>query len=353
VTPFRRHLVGLPLQRSLFSRIDRLPELLGLAGVLPADRLRAWLSDDGHLYLERRDIQALDTALEQRLTPALIDELCRSLAAACDALEQTTACGARLASKAEAPEARALLALLGDRVATLIPYGLLSKFVPDTVYRVLVRREGVDIPLDPRRSPGAALTLEMHALYLACCDRELPPARLLREWPAVPAGIAAVLQAFCAAHAGFGPLRWEAPGFEDPHYTLAMLAATFGDDDGSGGRLPSAPTIGPCEIRLSAPESPLRRALAAWLDFLERETWYVRRAFYVAIVPLLRRLAALEGIGAEDLLFLEIAELTSPMALENHRGPAQARRARYFEQTSYLSENGITRDRLRALLAAA
>lgn len=348
MTPFRRYLVGLPLQRSLFSRIDRLPEILGVTGVLPADRVRTWLDDDGHLYLDRKDIEVLAAGLEERLTPALADEMCRSLGATCCALEEAIACCARLASSATAPEARLLLAELGDRVAALIPYGLLSKFVPDALYRVLIRQEGDTVPPIPRSSPGAALTLDAYSLYLTCCALELPPARLLAEWPLVPGAIAAELRAFCVAHAGFGPLRWEAPGFEDPRYALGVLAATFADDDAIPGRLPCTPATAGVEGPRSAPESPLRRTLAAWLEFLERETWYVRRAFYVGMAPLLHRVASLEGVCADDLLFLEFAELNSVTA---HLGRMQARRAKYLEQTEYLSENGITRDRLRAVLA--
>jgi len=90
--------------------------------------------------------------------------------------------------------------------------------------------------------------------------------------------------------------------------------------------------------------------LAFWLEFLERETWYVRRAFYVGIVPLLRRLAAdYQGrlLRPEDLLFLEIQELTG------HGGePAvvHVRRQRYLADPVYLTRQGIEPGRLTAIL---
>ena len=96
----------------------------------------------------------------------------------------------------------------------------------------------------------------------------------------------------------------------------------------------------------------LRRVLGFWLDFLERETWYVRRAFYVGMIPLLQQLAAgyrkkIPAFQPSDLLFLDIRELTAGIA-----DPAviHTRRHRYMENTDYLSLHGVDPSRLATML---
>ncbi len=99
----------------------------------------------------------------------------------------------------------------------------------------------------------------------------------------------------------------------------------------------------------------LRRVLGFWLDFLERETWYARRAFYVGMIPLLRQLATgyLEKIPKcqlTDLLFLDIRELVAGIA-----DPAviHTRRRRYMENTEYLSLHGVDSSRLATMLGSS
>jgi hypothetical protein len=99
----------------------------------------------------------------------------------------------------------------------------------------------------------------------------------------------------------------------------------------------------------------LRRLLAFWLDFLERETWYVRRAFYVGMIPLLRQLAAeyrrqIPTLQLGDLLFLDIRELIAetidPAVIE-------MRRRRYMENSEYLSLHGIEPSRLATMVGGS
>jgi len=96
----------------------------------------------------------------------------------------------------------------------------------------------------------------------------------------------------------------------------------------------------------------LRRALGFWLDFLERETWYVRRAFFVGMVPLLQQMTAeyrekIPSFQPSDLLFLDFRELTAGIA-----DPAaiHARRDRYMGNTDYLSVHGVDSNRLVSML---
>ena len=90
----------------------------------------------------------------------------------------------------------------------------------------------------------------------------------------------------------------------------------------------------------------------SWREFLERETWYLRRAFYVGVLPLLLRLVPVylgrdRQMVKEDILFFELAELTT---VRPDARRARARRTEYLSNHDYLSQNGISTDRLGAIL---
>lgn len=355
MTPYRRHLVGLPLQRSLFSGIDRAPEAICLTGVLADDRFKAWLDDDGDLFLDRSDVELLVAALPERLTPAFLADMERSLAAACSAVLEAAERARTHAPRADEMQARALLGDLGAQLAALIPFGILSKFVPDVLYGALASAGDDSGPPVPLESPGAALTKALAALHIEFAARGFSPERLLAEWPDVPPEVADVAQVFCGAHVGFGPLPWEAPGYEEPRFVLGVLETTFADDDPTDVlRRLTRPTSPPTAAPEGSDIAALRSTLAAWLEFLEHETWYVRRAFYVGLVPLLRRLVPAyqrggSGRAPEDLLFLELHELTTAGDFAH----APARRARYLAQADYLSKHGVTADHITKILEAA
>ena len=359
MTPYRRHLIGLPLQRSAFSTIDRAPALIGMTGVLPGDRLGVWLDDDGDLYLDRASIDRLAAALSVSLSPAFLEAMDRSLVASCVALEEATERCRRRAPEADAGEARRLLEELGTCIRALVPFGILSKFVPDVLCNALTAATGADIPTLRSESPGAVLTRESLALFMACDERGFPPERLLREWPRVPSVIADQVRGFCGTQVGFGPLRWEAPGYEDPLYVFGVLQAAFAGQDpaelsrrlGAGARARDASAA----RGLPAAGGELARVVILWLEFLERETWYVRRAFYVGMRPLLRRLLTEYrthtcNVTAEDILFLELDELVAPRP---DLARARARRAKYAGNSAYLAEHGLVADRLDEILGAA
>src|SRR5262249_18063787 len=115
------------------------------------------------------------------------------------------------------------------------------------------------------------------------------------------------------------------------------------------------PAVGGSTIKVAKKIVVLRRVLGFWLDFLERETWYVRRAFFVGMVPLLQQLAVayrqkIPAFQPEDLLFLEIRELAAGIA-----DPAviHTRRHRYMKNTDYLSLRGVDPSRLESILGSS
>jgi hypothetical protein len=170
------------------------------------------------------------------------------------------------------------------------------------------------------------------------------------------------LRAFADAHVGFGPLAWDRPGFEDSRHVIdAMVAAFTGqsretpEPDGLGGptELPA-----PCDRSAAGsggfPVGAVRRLLAAWLGFLDQETWHVRRAFFLGMAPVLRRLALdlrhdAPQLRAGDLLFC-----TSTSQLAQRPGTwlaeAKARRAAYTQDRRYLAAHGIDEGRLDGMV---
>ena len=368
MNPFRRHLVGLPLQRSVFTNIDRAPTLVDLTGVLPDDRLGAWLNDAGDLFLDVAHVGQLASAIPDRISPAWLHHMACSLESACRGVGLTTELCRTRARDADASEARQLIADLGASVRTLVPFAILSKFVPDALYRAAASSGDASVPALPHDSPGTMLTRESFALFEACGACGFPPDRLLAEWPAVPADIGDRVRTFCEGHAGFGPLQWEAPGFEDPRYVFTVLQAVFAESDGEqvrhrlrGGaprRAPAEATPSPSGHGARWPASTmktLRRVTVMWMEFLERETWYVRRAFHVGFLPLVHRLAtefAMWDVDmtADDVLFLGLDELT---AQRPDLALARSRRETYLANSGYLAEHGIVSDRLATMMWTA
>src|SRR5262249_9065228 len=112
------------------------------------------------------------------------------------------------------------------------------------------------------------------------------------------------------------------------------------------------PAVGRFSIDVPTKIAALRRVLGFWLDFLERETWYVRRAFYVGLIPLLQRVAAgyrqkIPAVHFSGMLFLDIRELTAGIA---HPALIHTRRQRYMENTEYLALHGVDLNRLTMML---
>src|SRR6266581_9077458 len=341
--PYRRHIVGLPLQRSLFVQAARGATTIGLPGLSSELDFPAWLDENGDLFLDRSQVAALSKALPSWFTPETLELMHTRHAAACDALVDASENAARVAVSLNGGSARQLSEDLANRMALVLAYGILSKFVPDVLLRALADAGDVAPPPFPEKSAGAELTQNMFALYEACCVLNYTPQRLQREWPRVSPEVFHLVSEFCNRQTGFGPLAWDSPGYEDPNYVVRLLHSAFNEVDpeqvrrrlsfGKRSAVPRSTIDVPTKI------AALRRVLGFWLDFLERETWYVRRAFYVGMIPLLRRLAAeyrrqIPTLQLVDLLFLDIRELVAgtvdPAVIET-------RRRRYIENTDYLS----------------
>jgi hypothetical protein len=357
--PYRRYLIGLPLQQSLFRLAAHAATTIALPGLSSELNFPARLDENGDLFLDRSQVTALSRALPATFTPETLDAMGRTHADACDALVRAGEEAARAATFASGEVGRRMEDF-ANRMALVLAYGVLSKFVPDVLLRALADAGETEPPPFPEKSAGAMLMQDTLALYQACCDLGYGPERLQREWPEVPPEISRLITRFSEQQTGFGPLAWDSPGYEDPGYVVRLLHSAFGQVDAEQLSRRFATTTKPIMItpptgEVSPKIAALRRLLAFWLEFLERETWYVRRAFYVGLIPLLRKTAAtyrqkITNFRPVDLLFLEIREL--------HAGTIdpsviQARRERYMANTSYLSLHGVSPTRLDAILGGS
>lgn len=354
--PYRRHIVGLPLQRSLFDLTARAATTIGLPGLTSELDFPARLDENGDLFLDRSKVAVLTKALPSWFTPETLELMHTTHVAACNALVDASERAARVAASRDGAVNK-LADDLANRMALVLAYGILSKFVPDVLWRALAEAGDVAPPPFPEKSAGAELMRDTFALSEACRALGYTPQRLQFEWPRVTPEAAILVRVFCHQQTGFGPLAWDSPGYEDPTYVVRLLHSAFDevDADHIWRRLSFAerPGVVPTAVCESEKIAALRRVLGFWLDFLERETWYARRAFYVGMIPLLRQLAPgyekeIPAFQLTDLLFLDIRELVAGVA-----DPAimQARRHRYMENTEYLTLHGVESGRLATMLS--
>jgi hypothetical protein len=355
--PYRRHIVGLPLQRSLFGLAARFATTIALPGLSSEPDFPARLDENGDLFLDRSKVAAVSEALLSWFTPKTLEGMRSTHAAACDGLVDASENAALLATPLDS-SVRKLAEDLANRMALVLTYGVLSKFVPDVLLRALAEAGDVEPPPFPEKSAGGELMQDTFALYQACCALNYTPQRLRHEWPRVSSDVFQLVREFCYRQTGFGRLAWESPGYEDPDYVIQLLHSAFDEVDAEQVRQrlsfakKPAVTSSPADVRTKI--AALRRVLGFWLDFLERETWYVRRAFYVGMIPLLRQLAAgyrqkMPTFEPADLLFLDIRELAAGIA-----DPAviHTRRQRYMTNTDYLSLHGVNPIRLATIMGA-
>lgn len=353
--PYRRHIVGLPLQRSLFGQAARAATTIGLPALSFELDFPAQLDENGDLFLDRSRIAVLTKALRSWFTPKTLEFMYATHAAACNALGGATENAAHVAASLEGA-ARKLSEDLANKMALVLAFGILSKFVPDLLLRELADAGDVEPPPFPEKSAGAELIQNTIGLYQACCALNYSPHRLQREWPRVSPQVFHLMSEFCNRQTGFGPLAWDSPGYEDPDYVVRLLHSAFDEVDAEQVRrrlsFVKRPAVTPSPVGVRTKTAVLRRVLGFWLDFLERETWYVRRAFYVGMVPLLQQLATgyrqkIPALRPADLLFLDIRELTTGIA---DLAVIYRRRHRYMENTEYLSVRGVDPSRLANIM---
>jgi hypothetical protein len=349
--PYRRYIVGLPLQRSIFANMADAAATIGLPGLSSPADFPARLDANGNLFLDRSKAAALSDAFLASMCPEILRLIHVTHSRACDDLLRVTENATRVTASLDRMAVRVLWIELAQKMTLILAYGVLSKFIPDVLLRSLRDAGDTEAPPFPRQSAGARLMQHMFGLFEACCAHGYPPQRLQRHWPDVSAEVVSLVRRFCYDQTGFGPLAWDSPGYEDPAYVIRLLHSAFDEvnADQLRQRIPTdAQPDKPPAVKVTAEIATIRRLLGFWLDFLERETWYVRYAFYRGMIPLLKRVAAdyrdkTSSFRVEDTLFLEMAEVTAATV---NTTDIEIRRQSYFFNTEYLAMHGIGPNRL-------
>ena len=117
--PYRRHIVGLPLQRSLFGQIARAATTIGLPGLSSELDFPARLDEKGDLFLDRSQVAALTKALASWFTPETLELMHTRHAAACDVLVDASENAARVAASPDGAASK-LSEDLANRMALVL-----------------------------------------------------------------------------------------------------------------------------------------------------------------------------------------------------------------------------------------
>ena len=344
----RDKIVGLPLQRSIFDRLECAGTLLGLDSALQDGRFQASLDGEGNLHVDQADAAALAAAFPEWPDHSFVVRLDTQRRSRCSALLQATAQAREATATEHVPAVYRAANDLLDRLADFVPYPLLTKIVPDLLREALLKQDASAVPSAPTPSPGMRLTIALERLAPWCWAHGSSPAILSDAWPHVPGDVEAAVRRFCATHAGFGPVAWEAPGFDDARYTLAAVAG-LGHGAGASDE-PDPPRFSPIVPDLDRLPMTLSGALEGWLELTDLQIWYIRNAFYLGLVPLLARIATELGLSPDRLLFVTRHELK-----ESIPGNVEIteRMATYWADIDYLEYNAVETQRLQSMFEEA
>src|SRR5947208_5610960 len=104
--PYRRHIVGLPLQRSLFGQAAKAAASIQLPGLSAELDFPARLDENGDLFLNRGQVNVLSKALASSFTLENLERMHVTHAAACDTLIDVSEHAARVAFSIDSASAR-------------------------------------------------------------------------------------------------------------------------------------------------------------------------------------------------------------------------------------------------------
>jgi hypothetical protein len=340
----RERMIGLPLQRSIFDELQTTGALIGLARALPDGHFEAQLDVAGSLLVNPAHFEALQAAFPERPDQRFLDKLEAQRRTCCAGLIDATGHGGEAAAHSDPDGWHAAAVDLLQRLADFIPYAILTKFVPDMLWRALATEEREWTPSGPGPSPGLQLTLSLEGLLRHLAALGMSADAAAATWPEVPEAVALAVAGFCSAHAGFGPVAWDGIGYDSPHYTLWTLRGLETEGDSAGDRPPEYADLTP---DLEAYPMTLAGILEGWVVLTDLQIWYVRTAFYHGLLPLLVKLSAERSLPPESLLFVsrhELAEGAIPPVTEIMR-----RMRAYWADEEYLARNGVATDRLQAM----
>ena len=172
---------------------------------------------------------------------------------------------ARAAASLDSASARKLSEDLANKMALVLAYGILSKFVPDVLLRALADAGDVEPPPFPEKSAGAELMQDTFGLYRGLLRSRLHSATIATRVASRVAGsLSASLASSVDRQTGFGPLAWDSPGYEDPNYVVRLLHSAFNEVDAEQVRrrlsFAKRPAVDRSRIDVPTKVAALRRA---------------------------------------------------------------------------------------------
>lgn len=168
----------------------------------------------------------------------------------------------------------------------------------------------------------------------------------MRSWPEVSSEVSELVNRFADAHTGYGPLAWEAPGFDDPAVVVGALETIVTSRDNALSLPAVIDRREPSDVDTLA----IYRLLESWLLLLEMGILSLRRAFYTIIVPLAGLMAKRLSVSTTDIAFMSFEELLGEAPSPSD---IQRRRATYRGAKEYLTTNGIDPKRIERLMTGA
>lgn len=293
----------------------------------------AHMSSNGDLVVDHSAVEALRRDFRDKLQGDYLGSLQQRLDAT---LSDARAISSDGKHSSDPLDALADVGMVLRNVVTLV---ILGKFLTGELLEEIHRRVG-DAPIPfPSPSPGSTLAMDLGELAIACADAGYSPPRLASEWPDVGVEVKKHVLRFADDHVGFGPLAWEAPGYDDPSFVVAAMTSVVG---GSSRSLITQ-TVEPVGQSIKG----LHDALASWMMLLEFGIVFVRGAFYRVVVPAAIELGSRGDVSATSVPFMTFAELHTgaPSTAEIAR-----RRQAYMTNTRYLKKGSIDPDRVDRLM---
>lgn len=298
-TILRARFAPWPLQQSYFDRLGSVPMCLELPADVPP--IAAGVDDAGRVVLDATAWQHVRTATARQLGPGLLASMLTTHRRRLEALRWWLT-RARPVDAATHDELVRDAVMIGDALANLAPYGLVTKAVAEPLRRAASPAADVgQAPSAPCTLPcaGPSVTRDLHRLLIQACaqllDAGLRTAAAIPRWSEAPHAAVDIVAALSQRLTGAGSRSWNAIGYESPEFVYRMLTGRISALGESGvqrlaAAAPSPP--GPQENRSAAAGSPMARCAAYWASYVNEQAGLLRWGFYVGVLPRLARLAA-------------------------------------------------------------
>ena len=211
-TRIREHFACLPFQISHFDRLAEVGQILGLEGEFLTSGFDARMDDDGHIYFDWNRAKQVSEYIREHYSLDHLKHIMSIHKQRLFNLQQLLDKNGRNYTDIQS------LSDLSHAVASLAPYGLATKILPDAIRGMIedkLHKSGknvtpakIDQLLTPESSGATRLA---EALAIAGDNLENMD------------DVSGCAEAICHEFRGFGPHAWEAPGYETKGFVLNIF----------------------------------------------------------------------------------------------------------------------------------